>query len=131
MNQEEFIEEVARRTGTAPHEAAAITQATMQTLAERISGGQARDLALELPPQLRDHLRKRGEPAEPFGAPEFARRVSERAGVDAGQALRAFRAVLDTLREAVSIGEYEDAVAQLSAEFRQMLEPVHRPSAGA
>lgn len=79
---------------------------------------------MQLPAELKACLRKQGEFADPFGLPEFIRRVSERAGVNAAQASEEVRAVFATLREAVSIGEFEDAVDQLSSEFRYLLEPI-------
>jgi uncharacterized protein (DUF2267 family) len=53
------------------------TRAVLQTLAERIAGGEARDLAERLPPQLAPWLAT-DEPAERFSMDEFIRRVAQR-----------------------------------------------------
>jgi uncharacterized protein (DUF2267 family) len=126
MIYEDFIDAVARRAGVSAEQAATLTRATLRTLAERISGGEAEDLASELPDALGKHLRKppNQEFAEPFGLEEFVRRVSEQADVAPTVAAASVRAVLTTLREAVTGDEFEDMVAQLPKEFREVIEPV-------
>jgi uncharacterized protein (DUF2267 family) len=126
---DDFIGAVGRRAGVSTEQATAITRATLQTLADRISGGQANDLADQLPDGLEDHLRKppTREFAEPFGLGDFVQRVSARAGVDRALASAGVRAVLSTLREAVPGDEFEDTVAQLPKEFWEVVEPVGAP----
>jgi uncharacterized protein (DUF2267 family) len=126
----DFIDAVARRAGVSADQAATITRATLETLADRISGGEAEDLAEQLPEGLDDHLRKTREHAEPFGLGEFVQRVTARAGVDAVLASAGVRAVLTTLREAVDGDEFEDMVAQLPKEFWEVIEPVGSHAGG-
>ncbi|MET8045523.1 DUF2267 domain-containing protein [Micromonospora sp. NPDC005215] len=47
-----------------------------------MSGGQARDLACQLPEELRGLVSRPTEDPEPFGLTEFMERVQSRAGVD-------------------------------------------------
>jgi uncharacterized protein (DUF2267 family) len=61
------------------------------------------------------------EPAQKFDLEEFVRRVSERAAVDLDTATRGARAVLSTIRRAVTTGEFEDVLAQLPKEFREFI----------
>lgn len=126
MRDEDFIDAVASRAGLPAEQAATLTRATLTTLAERISGGEANDLADQLPDALGQHLRTSPvrEDAEPFGTGEFVRRVRERAGVDETAAATAVRAVLATLPQAVLGGEFEDTAAQLPKEYGEMVEPV-------
>ncbi|MCO1594498.1 DUF2267 domain-containing protein [Micromonospora sp. RHAY321] len=128
MEYQDFINAVATRAKVSTDQAATLTRATLETLADRISAGQAEDLAYQLPEGLDDHLRKppprRGEHAKSFGLDEFVRRVADRPDVDRALAGAGVRAVLTTLREAVSRDEFADAVAQLPKEFRQVIEPV-------
>ncbi|MDP8973196.1 MAG: DUF2267 domain-containing protein [Actinomycetota bacterium] len=56
--------------------------ATLETLNERITGGEARDLAAQLPKGIRPALRPKTEEAEGFSLEELYRRVAEREGVD-------------------------------------------------
>lgn len=123
MKYAEFIKSVATRPKMSSTLAEPITRATLATLAERLSGGQARDLAAQLPQELRGDLRKPDENAEPFELPEFFERVQQRAAVDLQTANVGVSAVLDTLRDAVSAKEYEDSVAQLPKEFWQLTGP--------
>ena len=49
MEFEEFIAQVAQKAGLSEEDAATLTRATLATLAERITGGEAQDLAAQLP----------------------------------------------------------------------------------
>jgi len=122
VNQLEFIDAVADRANVTTDRAEVLARATLETLADRLSGGEAEDLAAELP-GLQDRLRRPvDKPAERFGLQEFVRRTAERAGVDAGQAKEGVRAVLTTVREAVSGSGFRDVMAQLPKEFREVIE---------
>jgi uncharacterized protein (DUF2267 family) len=121
MTYDEFIDAVAERGGLSREEAEEVTHATLQTLAERITGGEADDVASQLPKRLQDDLRGAHEQAEPFGLEEFKRRVSERVDVD--DSADAIRAVMTTLREALTGGEFDDLMDQLPVEFWEVVEP--------
>jgi uncharacterized protein (DUF2267 family) len=99
-----------------------LTRATLQVLAQRISGGQARDLAAQLPPEFEEALRPEREKAEPFDLEVFIDRVAERALVDFDAARAGVRAVFQTLREAVEGDEFEDVLAELPREYTALLE---------
>jgi uncharacterized protein (DUF2267 family) len=123
VNQLEFIDAVADRANATPDRAEILARATLETLADRLSGGEAQDLAEELPKPLQGPLRRPiDKPAERFGLDEFVRRAAERAGVDAAQAKEGVRAVLTTVREAVSGGEFRDVMSQFPKEFREVIE---------
>jgi uncharacterized protein (DUF2267 family) len=122
MTDEEFINAVARRAGVSTQQAESLTRATLSTLADRLSSGEADDVASQLPRGLKEAMIPSTPKAEPFDLEEFIDRVSRRAGVDAAKAEVGVRAVLTTLREAISKGEFEDMMAQLPLEFGQMIE---------
>lgn len=117
MDNNEFIDSVAKRSGTSPQQAEKLTWATLRTLAERIDGGEARDLAAQLPEQLRADMFAPSETAERFGLDIFVQRVSGRAEADEALARTGMRAVFDTLREGVTPDEYDDVIGQLPADF--------------
>jgi len=54
---------------------------------------------------------------------EFKQRVAERAGLRASEVTDDIRAILTTVREAVSGGEFGDMIDQLPDEFWQLIEP--------
>jgi uncharacterized protein (DUF2267 family) len=121
MKSDEFTELVAGRADVGFDKARALTEATLQTLAERISGGEARDLAAQLPEELKGALTSSPETAERFGVNEFVRRVAERAGVDEDTARKGIAAVMTTIRQAVTSGEFDDITSQLPQEFNTLV----------
>ncbi|MCZ7438022.1 DUF2267 domain-containing protein [Micromonospora sp. WMMC241] len=130
MDHHTFVARVARLTGTAEDRAATLTAATLETLAERMTGGEVLDLAAQLPKPLWGALRPHPhtEAAERFGAGEFVARVARRADCDENTARTAARAVFATLREAISGGEFADVVVQLPRDYRDMVEPALAPT---
>lgn len=131
MDYDTFVDQVARRTSTSSQRATELTQATLATLAERLTGGEVLDLAAQLPAPLRLPLRPTPdtEAAQRFGAAEFAARVAVRAGVEEPAARDAIRAVFITLREAITGGEFDELVVQLPRDYREMVEPALAPGA--
>ncbi|SCL32931.1 Uncharacterized conserved protein, DUF2267 family [Micromonospora rhizosphaerae] len=126
MDNSEFIDSVARRLQTSAEQATAITRATLTTLAERIEGGEARDLSALLPDELRAYAFAPSEKAERFGRETFIQQVSGRAEVDGSLAEAGMRAVFDTLREAIPPGDYDDVVTHLPAEFWELTDSAGR-----
>jgi uncharacterized protein (DUF2267 family) len=95
-------------------------RATLQTLAERLSRGEARQLADQLPEPLAGRLFTDAD-AEAFGLPEFLRRVAERAGVDVQAAERQARAVFTALGRTASRDEVADMAAELPQDFAPLV----------
>lgn len=131
MNYDTFVEQVAQRAGVPSARAVELSRATLETLAERLTGGEALDLAAQLPKPLQLLLRKTpsSEHAERFGAAEYVARVGQRADVDQAAARAGIRAVFVTLREAVSGGEFDDVAAQLPRDYRDLVEAAMVPGA--
>jgi uncharacterized protein (DUF2267 family) len=113
---------VQRATGLDRPAAQRAIEATLRTLGERITGGEAGDIAAFLPAELRAPLERALEPAEPIGREEFVRRVAEREGVDPETAEEHVRAVFRMLGRAVAPGELRDMASQLPAEYEDLLE---------
>lgn len=103
-----FVAAVSRRSGLAPEPAASVARAVLQTVVERMTGAPPTDPTGYLPTELTDAVSP-GEPAD------FLRRVGERAGVDEGTAAAGAAAVFATLRETVTVGEFQEMVARLYA----------------
>ncbi len=107
MKYDEFIGQVRHRARLSSHaEAERATRATLETLAERLAGGEAHDLAAQLPPELAGCLEL---PDAGIGAKltldEFFALVSEREGIDLPDATFHARVVIGVLTEAVSQGD--------------------------
>ncbi|RKR89641.1 uncharacterized protein (DUF2267 family) [Micromonospora pisi] len=127
MAELSFFEKVAARADVPAETAQSLTEATLRTLTERISGGEIDDLTNRVAHELRPFLSKeRQADPEAFGYDEFLRRVADRASVDPSAAERGVRAVLQTMHRVVGPKEFEDTIAQLPAEFRTLIQPVPR-----
>ncbi|MFL5839263.1 MAG: DUF2267 domain-containing protein [Thermoleophilaceae bacterium] len=125
MTYDEFIEAVADELNLATEEAEAVVDATLETLAERISGGEVEDLMSELPEELRPPLERGNEEshgaARKMSLEEFVHEVAEREGATPDDAQKHARAVFKALRQAVDEDEFEDVVAQLPDEYTVLL----------
>ncbi|SBT41369.1 DUF2267 domain-containing protein [Micromonospora narathiwatensis] len=121
-----FVEAVSRRAELPTGQAATISRAVLQTLAERVTAGEADDLAAQLPDELGGYLATPTPGGATGGGAGFLGRVAERAGVDPAVAEVGTYAVLATLREAVTVGEFRDLVAQLPKGFDAMVDPIPR-----
>jgi uncharacterized protein (DUF2267 family) len=116
----DFIGAVERE-GELPHDVAEqAARATLETLAERISGGEARDIAEQLPEELRPVLDGDAEP-QAFTAEEFFQRVQRRERVPILEAQRHVGAVFAALRETVGPDEIADLASELPRELEAML----------
>ncbi|MEY2535888.1 MAG: hypothetical protein QOF29_3798 [bacterium] len=121
----EFETKVAERTSLDVVAARRATEAVLETLAERIAGGEVQDLIERLPVELHPPLKmgntlSNGE-ARSMSLDEFVGRVAEREGVSAGEAREHTRAVLRTLREVVGDDEFFDVTVQLPDEYDVVL----------
>jgi uncharacterized protein (DUF2267 family) len=133
VDYDQFVNRVAERAGVSPEHAKMLTQATLQVLSDRISGGQAADLEAVLSDEkiARPFRRSPQKPADKFGFDEFVQRVRGLAPEIPEEAvLPAIRAVLLTLKESVPDKEFQDTMAQLPHEFRDLLREERRSEAG-
>ena len=122
MKYDEFLGQVRHRARLGSRgEAERATRATLETLAERLVDGEARDLAAQLPPELAHFLQP---PDAGIGTKltldEFFETVSMREGVELKKATFHARVVIGVLTEAISQGEIQDVRVQLPAAFAQL-----------
>ncbi|MCL6583732.1 MAG: DUF2267 domain-containing protein [bacterium] len=120
MRYQEFIEQVKKLGGfESLDEAAKVTEATLETLSERLSRKEREDLAAQLPKELKEYFLK-GRDTERFLLEDFYSRVSARAAVRYHRAVEQAQAVMQVLREAVSPGELEDILSELPDEYGEL-----------
>jgi uncharacterized protein (DUF2267 family) len=115
MDYESFVGTVEQEAHATREEAERAIQATLHTLAERLSGGEARHVAAELPLPAAEWLRD-GKSAEPFGLAEFLHRVAEREEIAKEHA----RAVFAALGKALEEKELHDMISELPKDFREL-----------
>jgi uncharacterized protein (DUF2267 family) len=122
VTHDEFIGQVQQRARLSSRgDAERATRVVLETLAERLGGGEPKDLASQLPPEIGRHLlHARAGTGESFSLDDFFERVSTREGVDRPDAVQHARAVIAVLQEAVSPGELDDVQSQLPPDFDRL-----------
>lgn len=123
MQYKEFLGQVQNRAQLSGlDEAEHVTRVVLQTLAERLAGGEPFDLASQLPPEIGRYLEHvMAGAGEPLSLDDFILIISSRLVVDTPTAVQLTRAVLSVVRDAVSPGEMRDVRAQLPQEFDLLL----------
>jgi uncharacterized protein (DUF2267 family) len=122
MTRDEFRDAVMRRTGLTAEQADDLTRATLTVLSSRLTAGEADDVASQLPAGLKEAMLSMTPEAEPFDVEELLARVCELVDLPLETVSDGVRAVMTTLREAISTGEFEDMVAQLPEEYIQLVD---------
>lgn len=118
MRYEEFIDRVAEHVVFESREQAErATQATLETLGERLGRDERDDLVSQLPHQLKEFLLARPD-TDRFLLDEFYNRVSARAGVRHVHGVRQAQGVMAVLQEAIAPGEWQDMMDSLPEDYR-------------
>jgi uncharacterized protein (DUF2267 family) len=117
----QFVERVSERAGLDDDRARRAIEAVLQTFGERIAGGEAEDLAAQLPEPAAEPLRHADGDAHPIPIDEFVRRIAAREHEPEAIAREHVRAVLTTVREAVTADEWDDTLAELPREYEQLM----------
>lgn len=117
MTFDQFVGQVQHkaRLGSTGASVRAI-QATLQTLGERLDGGEAKDLAAQLPREFAIYMQQ-PEHGVRMSLDEFFKKVSEREQENLPDSVYHARVVMEVLQEAVSDGEIADVQAQLPSEW--------------
>lgn len=121
VDYREFVQAVEARAALSREESADVTRATLEALSRLLSEVASRDLALQVPEELRDPLRQGMDPHARRSLRDTVRNVSKRTGLSEAEADRGIRAALATLREAAG-AEYDKAMSQLGKEFTSVVQ---------
>jgi uncharacterized protein (DUF2267 family) len=120
-----LLDAVAERAGLDRAGARRATEAVLETLAERIAGGEVDDLIARLPTELHPPLERgraaSGGQATRMALDAFLHRIAEREGVADREATEHARAVVHTLHDAVGDQEFLDITAELPADYVRTL----------
>lgn len=124
MKYDEFISEVQHRAKLNSREdAVRATGAALETLGERLAGGEAKDLASQLPDELALYLERTYTGIQQsFSLDEFFWRVSQREGIDLSESTYHARVVIALLSEVVTMGEIENVKSQLPRGFAKLFD---------
>jgi uncharacterized protein (DUF2267 family) len=124
---EDFLRRVADRAGVDVATARAASEAVLETLGERLAGGEVDDLRKELPPELREPMVRgndhTGGQAHRMSLAEFLTLAAMREGVPLAEALEHDRAVFSTLRDAFTEKAFSDMSAELPKDYLELARP--------
>ena len=127
MKHDEFVARVRELAELKTNEEAErAIRATFETLKERLAGNEPNNLADQLPPEITDPLRGEGG-RDGFSLAEFYRRVADKEGAEAPEAIRHARAVATVVEEAVTTGGMDHVRDQLNPEYSELF---GQPGAG-
>jgi uncharacterized protein (DUF2267 family) len=125
LARERFLDRVAEHAALEPQQARHTTEAVLETLAERLAGGEVQDLIEALPEDLRGALERgrdrSGGKAQRLSLDEFIGRVEEREGVGWQEALEHIRAVFAALRETLTEARLSDILEELPRAYADAL----------
>jgi len=130
MQEHEFVAAVKESLGLPDNQSAErAIRATLTVLGQRLEGGEAKDLASQLPGGLADALPNEGA-GERFDVDTFYQRIADQEGdgVTVAQARQHARAIAKGLETALSGGEWNNVTSQLPQDFQDFLgtEPVQK-----
>ena len=123
MNYGEFMRDVRERTGLDKEHAERAVRATLNTLAQRLAGGEPKDLASQLPEELKETVMYTAAAGAGihWKADEFVATEADREGVSPEEGREHVRAVLAALRDALTPGEFDDITAQLDRSYEALV----------
>jgi uncharacterized protein (DUF2267 family) len=117
MKYDQVVELVQERAGISDRpEAEGTVIEVLQELCDRLSGKEARDLLSQLPGELQRAVIVSPSPI-PIDHDMFVENIARELGVSRDEARTRIRAVVSTLREAVSWGEFQDVLEELDPEY--------------
>lgn len=118
MNYDEFVGQVQNRARLDSRgKAERAIEATLSTLAERLSGGESRHLVAQLPEELARRIAPDTGKGQRFSFDDFKSKVARREGVEERDAVYHSRAVIEVWREAVTPQQVEHVKTQLTDDF--------------
>jgi uncharacterized protein (DUF2267 family) len=117
VKYDEIIKRVQERAGIADRsDAEGTVIEVLQELCDRLSGKEARDLLAQLPGELQTAVIVSPSPL-PVDHDTFIANIGRELGISDEQARMRIRAVISTLREAVSWGEFQDVLEELDPQY--------------
>jgi uncharacterized protein (DUF2267 family) len=121
VKYDQMVKAVNERAGLGDRaEAERTLRVVVQTLSDRLLGGEADDLLAQLPEPLKSEITVTPA-ADPMNPQEFIERVGRDLGLPEEEARDRVRAVFATLHDAVTEGEWEEVVGQLDRKYAELI----------
>ena len=121
MDEKALVATVAEQAGLAKEETADLIRATLEDLGSQLSGGEVRELAVDLPDGLASNLPAHGGHAHPVRLSEFIGQLSRRTGLNEEDVTRGVRRTLTVLSRSSGGTHLQHALSQLPAEYRRLI----------
>jgi uncharacterized protein (DUF2267 family) len=121
MDYQGFITVVREQADVPDAEAERVACTTLRILSQRVSLGEAEDIAERLPGELRSCIDLGGSPQR-FRLEGFIKRLEEQLGADRRKVEREAKAVLAALWSAVGSDEFNDMRSELPKDFGPLLD---------
>jgi uncharacterized protein (DUF2267 family) len=116
MNHDEYLGELQHRAELPSQgEADRVARAVLTTLGERLTDGEADDLAAQLPREI-DRYLEEADSGQQFAFSEFTDRVADRAETEQSEAAFLSQVGMDVTVDAAGTGELQDVVTQFPQE---------------
>lgn len=128
MDENEFYGRVQERGQlTSTDEAQVATEAVLETLGETLTGGEAEDVARQLPTAFQDAIGRSDHDGAGYDRDAFVNAVGERlrgTDLDQSNADAHAQAVTDAVAASLTDGELDDLTAQLNDDLVPLFENV-------
>ena len=122
MQYHEFIGHVQDRAQLGSQgEAVRASRATLQTLADRLTGEQVEHLMAQLPDEIAHYL-KDSDTTQRCTLQEFFEAVAKREEIDLPDATYHARVVMSVVKDALAAGEWQHLQDQLPEDYQALLE---------
>ena len=122
MKYHELLSYVSTVTGMDKTRSEKTTRAFFETLSSRLTNDEAKDLASQLPEELKDTMHPTSPEVTKLSSDEFVTRFAKTADISNEQARDASKALWQTLKEAVTAGEVGDVKTQLPEDLNRLFE---------
>jgi uncharacterized protein (DUF2267 family) len=123
VNYGEFMNDVRDRTGLDRRQSEKAVRAMLNTLAQRLAGGEPHDLASQLPKELKETVELTADAGAGvhWDADAFVTKVADREGCPPERAEIHVEAIFAALSDAITPGEFEDITSQLDRSYEALL----------
>lgn len=121
MKYRELVKKVQSYSGFSDKESEDALQLVTETLAVRLTEGERKDFASQLPEELKDMAMSiEGDP-DKLSKDEFYKEIEETQGIDHGHAKKQIMAVWQALKDALTPGQIKHIKTQLPGDLSSEL----------
>lgn len=121
MNFTEILDRAQDTTGLDKAQVEKALPAFLETLSLRLTDNEQKDLAAQLPRELKDTLHPTDPDVEKLTPDQFVKQFAQRADMSQEKAGKVVDGLWQTVAQAVSTGEAGDVTSQLPAELASLL----------